>query len=153
MIEVLLGFPFALVGLWLAYAGVQEYRSQRAMLAGRKRVPAQVTGATVEERQHDGGGTYFVPVVSYRYELDGETYESDRVLPPEARTGYPYSDPAWDVVSRYEDETTVAAYVDPAAPSVAFLEPDGMRRPLLFAGFGVALTVLTGLYAIALALA
>ncbi|WP_439026222.1 DUF3592 domain-containing protein [Haloarchaeobius sp. DT45] len=154
MIEVLLGFPFALVGLWLTYAGLQEYRSQRATLAGRTAVDADVLDATVEERQRStGGDSYFVPVVRYRYEVGGETYESERVYPVTTRVGYPYPDPARELVTRYEDQTSVTAYVDPQNPDSAFLEVEGMRYPLLFATFGASLTLLTGVYAVVLSLA
>ncbi|WP_267639357.1 DUF3592 domain-containing protein [Haloarchaeobius amylolyticus] len=155
MIEFLIGFPFALAGLWLTYAGVQEYRSQRRVLAGTVAVDARVVETGIEERQRSPAddGAYFVPHVRYQYEFEGETYESEQVYPTRTRVGYPYRDPVREIVTRYEGRASVTAHVDPAQPDVAFLEVEGMNNPLLFATFGASLTLLTGVYALVLSFA
>ncbi|QSG08782.1 Uncharacterized membrane protein, DUF3592 family [Halapricum desulfuricans] len=52
------------------------------------------------------------------------------------------------VIEPYEPNATATAYVDPDAPSQAFLERRTVRMPFVYVGFGGLLALLTTLHAI-----
>ncbi|HET7549902.1 MAG TPA: DUF3592 domain-containing protein [Gemmatimonadaceae bacterium] len=80
-------------------------------------------------------GTFWQPVVSYVYQVEGKEYTSDvlRIIGP----GLSYSDAAARV-SRYVPGTTRRCYFNPANPKDAVLERRiNFHRPILFMAIGV----------------
>lgn len=133
------------MGAGSAYLGFRRRYDRKAGLDRAEPVDATVTTATVEETTRSGGyefgGAYVShrPVVRFRYEYDGRTYESDDKgweLEWHARSD---ESEARHIAEEYEEGETVRAYVDPVAPGQAFLERTDDRNLWdgVFLGLGV----------------
>lgn len=89
------------------------------------------------------GGLWWVPDVTYRYEIGGRTYMGRRVFPSE--TGFPKRRQAKDVADRYPPGAAVTVFYDPARPKRACLERAAPQRraPLIaFLFFALAAAAL-----------
>lgn len=71
-----LAITFGLIGLAV---GLQAL-TQLARAASRKRKPLVDAKITACELRDDGTGTYFFPIVHYRFTVDGRTFEGVRRL-------------------------------------------------------------------------
>ncbi|GIW79159.1 MAG: hypothetical protein KatS3mg105_0966 [Gemmatales bacterium] len=134
----LLPLAFACIVLslsaYLTYGSVASYQEQRRAQATFKPVSAVVLTSRVRRIPGDEGSDTFRPEVKYRYEVDGQRYESDRF----AFFAKGYSDylEAKRVADRYPVGSTVTAYYDPSDPAKAVLDPHAPERSsvLLLAG-------------------
>lgn len=141
------GAGFAAIGL---SALVWTWRCVRRAEASRSwpGVEARILSSRVEVKRESGldeeyGGriTYYYPEVEYEYDVQGVTYRSTKILFVDVN----YSrEEAHATVARYPAGGRAAAYVDPANPRTAVLEPglEGKRGKYGIAGgVGAALTV------------
>ena len=100
--------------------------------------PATVVETHVE--RHSGTrSTTYLPVVTYRYSVDGQPYVAHTVTPiHETRSGRW----AFDLVARWRPGGPAIAYYDPVHPGRAFLLHEQSRLPYVFMLFPVFLVAL-----------
>jgi len=124
---------------------VNRYRAYRA--EGWPRVPGIVTGHKTRRALLSGGGR-IVPVVTYSYRIDGQSYEHDAVMfgghAPVKR------DEAEAVLRRYPLDADVGVIVAPNNPRIAALETTaiggkGFTNGITMAATGIFLLVLAAL--------
>jgi hypothetical protein len=109
-------------------------------------VPGVVTGSRMLRRWGLGdgiwiAGLWYVPEVSYRYEVEGREFSSRRVYLSE--TGFPKLRAASAVIARYPKGDGVTVHYDPSHPKRACLEP--VRRESRF--FGIAILLIAVAFA------
>lgn len=137
---------FVGITLMVIGAAVVTYGAMQALYANASQNWPQVTGTITSsefiERQAETSDR--VPLydarIRYHYEVDGESYRSDRV----AFGTYASSDAtaAYDLVNRYPGGAPVTVYVDPADPSSAVLEPGVGTGIRVVIGVGAGITVI-----------
>jgi len=141
------------VALLLAAAcagyGGYDYVQQSAAVEDAVAVDATVVETDI---QRDSGGrrsgpTYDV-AVEYTYRYEGTEYTGDQVYPGSITPNYDSRSEAESVLAPYEEDATVTAYVDPAAPGEAFLERQATSAPLTFVAGGSLVFVLVALNAV-----
>ena len=138
MFETILGAFFAVGGT----LGLIECASD--LVRGRQSrkwptVPAEIIESTVTYRPGGRGGGRFVPVVEYRYAVDGVSYVGSRVQFTRLET---ISRPdAERLAAEYHPQTSVLVHVSPSNPRVSVIQPGQRGRSwlylLLFAAFAV----------------
>ncbi len=93
-------------------------------VAGSERWPvadAVIVESSVSARR-DGGRQRFLPVLSYRYDVDGQRFEGSRITWSTGR-GFRKYTRARRQLDRYRPGSTVKVHYDPARPGSAVLEP------------------------------
>ena len=84
----------------------------------------------------ESDGPYSVPVVKYRYRVEGQEYESSRIrFTWTGESTYPWT--ASKVVNKYSVSKTVRVYYNPKNPSVAVLIPGLVSRDYISAFIGL----------------
>lgn len=136
------GTLMALVGLGFLAWAVTHHRTQTRLLTETRRTQ----GVVEETGVRCGDGSYH-PQVRYRYEFEGETYESDGIYPANSS---PTESSSAAVYRTFEDlgieegaRTTV--FVNPDHPDDGFLVAERTtHRNALFAVVGAGLVCLGG---------
>lgn len=101
---------------------------------------------TRDTRSRNGSGVSYLPVVHYRYEFGGETYEAKSVFPMDVGRGGRWGrEWATSVVQQFRPKQTIAAYYDPANPAQAFL----LKRASVFPYFFILLPSILGIVGLA----
>ncbi len=126
------------VALVLAAYGGYDYVQQREAIDNAVSVEATITGAEIEECGRRG--VEYDPVVTFDYRYEGRSYTGDDLRPGDVSSCFSPSE-ARSRVEPYTVGETTTAYVDPAAPGEAFLEPERSTAPLGLGGFGLLLLV------------
>lgn len=148
----LLGFG---IGIPMIYFAFRRSRNRNEALERIEKTEATVTTSTTErrrDRRHtdEGGGGreryVYQPVVKFRYEYDGETYESDNKSYNMPFGAVPSESRAKGTAQQYPVGEKITVHVDPENPGEAFLEIDETRQNLgvLFLGVVGALSTLMG---------
>jgi hypothetical protein len=83
-------------------------------------VQGTVQSTDVESQTGDSGKTY-VPVVTYEYRFEGDTYTNDRIELV-GSVGFDSPHRAEEFLQSYRAGDTVTVYVPPGTPSNAFLK-------------------------------
>ncbi len=122
----------AAAGLFLLF----DYRARRRAERARRWpvAPGTVADSRTARRWGLGNGIWmaglwYVPDVSYRYEVAGEKYSSRRVFLSD--TGFSKLRNAREVIARYPRGANVEVRYDPANPKRACLEPVYRERRAL----------------------
>jgi len=139
-----LGFGFT--GLFVGVKPVLENLAMAWEVQNWQAVPAEVLHAQLHEHRSSKGSYTYKVEARYRYVLDDQAFESERIGLDESIG----SDNIGDWHQRWADRLSasqagglkVLAYVDPANPARAVLEPH-IRWPMLFFRLPFAL-VFTG---------
>lgn len=136
------------VGLAITGVGVYAYTTESASLSNNVEVTAEVIGTSVEDGERTRGTDSYVPVVTYRYSYAGESYTSDNIYPGVNQPQYQDRAGARTHLSAYTVGESVPAYVNPDAPSEAYLENSRTIQPTgsIVVGLLVALLGSVGLY-------
>lgn len=124
---------FLAVGFAMAFT--QEHR-----LAVYRPTPAYVLSATVKPVNPAGSGVTdtYLPVVRYRYRVDGRTYLSTRVTPLGESRGRGW---ATRLTRHFPPGGLVLAYYDPSDPRTAFLVRQRSFVPYIFIGCPLLLLI------------
>lgn len=118
---------FGLIGVaMLAYAWRLSVRAR----ASTAWLPVEARILDSEVVSERGGTPYFFPRVTYRYEVQGLAYHSSNVVL--VKVEYAQAE-AHAIVERYPAGARVLAYVDPADPRTAVLEPGVGRNTRQYA--------------------
>lgn len=126
---------FGAVGLFFGIKPTLETLAMAWAVQGWQPQPAEVLHAELHESRGSKGGSTYRVAARYRYVIDDQAYESERIGLDES-TG---SDNIGDWHERWAERLKasqaqglkVLAYVDPANPARAVLEPH-IRWPMLF---------------------
>lgn len=109
------------------------------------------TDATVESLdiviERDDDDDEFRPDITYAYEVDGQSYESDNVLPGDFRRWS--TDRTWaeNITGHYEVGQQVTVYYSPRDPSQAYLQNDDGKPDGWWIGSGyAAVAAVTGIW-------
>ena len=148
----LLGFG---IGIPMVYLAIRRSRNRNKALERIEKTEAEVTESTVERRkdtrQTDEGTIgreryVYRPVVKFRYEHDGETYESDNKSYNMPFGSVPSESRAKGTAQKYPVGEKVTVHVDPENPGEAFLEVEDTRQKAgaFFLGVIGAFTMLIG---------
>ena len=118
--------------------GLADLQDQHGQISRAQRVTAHVTQARVDSRMTSGKHPHRVywPVIAFTYEVGGNPYLSDRLMPLPRSGGRDWADA---VRSAYHSGQTITAWYDPALHSRAFLIPEYQSDPYFVAGMGVDL--------------
>ncbi|QSG11722.1 Uncharacterized membrane protein, DUF3592 family [Halapricum desulfuricans] len=135
-----------LLGVGIAGYGGYDYVQQADAVDDAVAVNTTITDAEISEIS-DRSTTYRV-TVEHTYRFQGTEYTSRQVFPGRISPMYVLQSDAAAVIEQYEPNATATAYVDPDAPSQAFLERRTVRMPFVYVGFGGLLALLTTLHAI-----
>ncbi len=104
-------------------------------------VPGKVVSVRVTRHRDakPAGAWRFTPEITYRYSVDGRTYENGRLSFSRPPVSTPDRQHAKAVAARYPRGNRVRVYYDPRRPEYAALETGpGIRPWLLLAGFLLA---------------
>lgn len=126
----------ALVSAILIAIGWFNHRRAQAALAWPM-APGQVLASGIGQENGENGVTYF-PQVSYAYNVNGQTFQNQRIVFGGGQTGNPA--PAEKMAARYPAGSSVSVYFNPANPQDAVLERRSGSTGLLV-GLGVALLI------------
>jgi hypothetical protein len=146
MVRLLVFAVFACLGLVMLYVGITQFFTQRRLLTNAIPIDATITHAQVSSStsadtdrrvERNTSTTSHTPEVRFRYELAGNTYESDLLHPTIIVRGYASRDAAAEALAPYPVGTTTTAYVDPADPGKAFLINEASAAPMVFIIVGV----------------
>ena len=96
-------------------------RSQEA--ASWSEVPAVVLSSEIAVNRSGDGGPTYRPNIVYRYEFDGEPFESN-VYGPAGHVSTSDRSAAFEAVKRHPPGEDVSAYINPADPADAMLNRD-----------------------------
>jgi len=132
------------VGLAIAGFGTYDYLHQSEAISDAVAVDATVTATEVDSVSQRRGGLDYRPVVSYEYTYEGESYTSSNLYPATFEPDYGTESAAEAELQGYERGGPVTAYVNPEAPSEAFLEAETSTGPLKLAGIGGVTVLIAG---------
>lgn len=104
-------------------------------------VEGTVVSTEVQENMAGQNDSY-APVVTYRYQYDGQTYKSDNLEAGLGAKQYQNESTAESIVAQYAEGDRVTVHLDTDEPSGSFLRPPShglfeyvlVLFPLLFAG-------------------
>lgn len=145
---MLLGsFSFAMLGTW------NTWQMARQIASARETTGIVLSAEVAESRSRDSEtgrtDTYYIPVVHYRYQVDGRELTSDQVYPGviDIRGPSDKSRSAAEAIVRdYVPGTTTSVFYLPDEPQTAFLKPIRRVESGLFAvGGGLLAAAVTGL--------
>ena len=143
------------IGVPMVYIAFRRSRNRNKALERIETTEAKVTESTIERRrdtrQTDEGTVgreryVYRPVVKFRYEYDGETYESDNKSYNMPFGAVPSESRAKGTAQQYPVGEKVTVHVDPETPGEAFLEVDdtSQKAGAFFLGVIGAFTMLIG---------
>ncbi len=113
IVAALAGLPFT----WgIAYSLYADNKTQKTWV----RIAAKVLESRVDERRRNSHITYYAHL-RYRYTFNGRDYESGQI--EGSNVSYGGRGSAQKVADRYPAGAGVIAFVDPANPENALLEP------------------------------
>jgi len=111
-------------------------------------VDATIVSTDLDVREDDDGDKEYNPIVVYRYEIDGETYEQDNTYPGRFTRWTGSRSSATAVVDQYRPGDEVTVHHNPSNPGQAYLRNDGMPGSWLIGIGGAAIVFVGGLWLI-----
>jgi hypothetical protein len=125
-----------LVSAVLIGIGWFNHRRAQAALAWPM-APGQVLASGIGQQSGENGMTYY-PQVNYAYNVNGQTYQNQRIVFGGGQTGN--RGPAEKTVARYPPGSSVSVYFNPANAQDAVLERRSGSTGLLV-GMGAAMLI------------
>lgn len=110
----------------------------RIIVQGRKTLQWPVTEGLIEASSLTAGSDDLLPLITYRYTANGETYHNTLKFPKDITPTQEYAN---SYLEKYPADRQVPVYYDPSDPAHATLEPGPAQGDwLVFAiGLGMAL--------------
>ncbi len=143
--SLLIALVMLLAGIGLIMLGRNASKKAKASQSWPTTQGVVVAVSIKATTDNDGNDTY-TPIVRYRYEVNGKTYESQR-LAFGGQTSFSNNFEAEDFLKSYQENAPVTVYYNPANPSEAVLDTStSSGRSLIFLGgffvfIGLALSV------------
>jgi len=148
MAQIIVFLIFGGFGLVMLYVGVTQYFRQRRLLRRAQPVNAIILKSEVfssksadtdSRLQRDNSTTTHRPEVRFRYEVNGQTYESELLYPNIIVVTYASRESAAEALAPYPLNAKVHAFVDPSLPGQAYLIAEAGAGPVVFIIIGVLL--------------
>lgn len=89
-------------------------------MPGYKKTTATVLGGRVGTAIGGGGHIRYIPVISYRYEVDGQQYDNDRFT--ENPIGRGMESSVQKIVNRYPPDATIEIFYNVDDPADAYIQ-------------------------------
>jgi Protein of unknown function (DUF3592) len=148
MAQIIVFLIFGGFGLVMLYVGVTQYFRQRRLLRRAQPVDATILKSEVFSSKsadtdsrllRDNSTTTHRPELRFRYEVNGQTYESELLYPNIIGVGYASRESAAEVLTPFPVGAKVRAFVDPALPDQACLIAEAGAGPVVFVIIGILL--------------
>lgn len=148
MAQVIVFIIFGGFGFVMLAVGVVQFFRQRRLLSRAQPVKATILksevffsrSADTDSRVlRDNSTTTHRPEVRFRYEVGGQTYESDLLHPNVIVVTHASRESAAGVLAPYPVNAEVLAFVDPSLPHQAFLIAEAGAGPVVFIIIGIIL--------------
>lgn len=129
---------YIVIGLAIASYGGYDYIQQTEAVRESVEVDATVTELSIETRSGTSSdpSVEFEPVIEFEYAYDGTEYTGTKLYPSDIERNYETRSAAESAVAEYDPGVRTTAYVDPDAPSDAFLKNETSSAPLVALGIG-----------------
>jgi molybdopterin-binding protein len=129
------------IGLVVLGVGAYSFVTDSASLENRVEVTATVTDTGVDQVEGSRGRDAYVATVTFQYQYEGSSYSSDKIYPGESQPRYSDRATAEGNLPAVTAGDTVTAFVNPDAPSEAYLKEtrSGQATVALVTGFCIAL--------------
>jgi hypothetical protein len=136
----IVGFALIFIGVGCYLAYLQSHALQTYLP-----VPATILSREIKSSHDSHGSTTYAPSASYRYTINGQSYECSQVSVTKVSSSYRW---ASEQLAKLPGGPNVTAYYNPAKPGRAFLLRDASFFPYIFVLFPmlfvcVGLSVLT----------
>lgn len=129
------GYSFIIMGLaMLGYLGLLRFKAGRAM--SWPSVRGEVIGNDVIKECAGPSSTCYKPVITYRYSVKGQTYESNRLYI--GRHAISHQMRAKRIIEKYPVGSETSVYFDPENPKSACLQRK-IDNPRFIRNFGIVL--------------
>lgn len=148
MAQIIVFLIFGGFGLVMLYVGVTQYFRQRRLLHRAKPVNATILKSEVFSSKsadtdsrllRDNSTTTHRPEVRFRYEVNGQTHESELLYPNIIAVTYASRESAAEALAPYPVNAKVRAFVDLSLPDQAYLIAEAGAGPLVFIIIGMLL--------------
>jgi len=148
MARIIAFLIFGGFGVFMFVYGARQFLLQRRLLRNAVPITATVTHSAVfsstssdTDRRvgRSNSTTTHRPDLRFRYEVGGQSYESDLLHPNSIVVTYASREAAAEVLKPYPLNATVRALVDPALPDKAFLVAEAGAGPKVFMIVGAVL--------------
>jgi len=123
--------------------GAYDYVDSTSAVRDAAEVDATIVETGVETTSvNRRGGVEYRPTAKFNYSYEGQAYTGTNIFPGSVTPTYDTEAAARDVLSGYQPNTTVTAYVDPATPDNAFLNNRVSNTPYILVGIGLLMTLM-----------
>lgn len=148
MAQIIVFLIFGGFGFVMLYVGVTQFFRQRRLLQRAQPVSVTIIKSEVFSSQssdtdsrvgRDNSTTTHRPDVRFRYEVAGQSYESDLLYPNIIAVTYASRESAAEALASFPVNTKVSAFFDPLMPDKAFLIAQAGAGPVVFIVIGIIL--------------
>ena len=148
MAQIIVFLIFGGLGFVMLYVGVTQFFRQRRLLSRARPVNATIVKSEVfssksadtdSRLDRNTSTTTHRPDVKFRYEVNGQTHESELLYPNIIVVTHASRDAAAAVLAPYPLNATVRAFVDPSSPDQAYLIAEAGSGPIVFIIIGIIL--------------
>ena len=148
MARIIAFLIFGGFGLFMFFYGARQFLLQRRLLRNAIPISAVITHSAVFSSTSSNtdrrvgrstSTTTHRPDVRFRYEIDGQSHESDLLHPNSIVVTYASRESAAEALAPYPPGATVRALVDPGVPDKAFLIAQAGAGPKVFMVVGAIL--------------
>lgn len=138
-------------GIVMYYVGAREFLHQRLLMRTsvpisaeiiESRVQTSTTSDTDSRLLRDNSTTSHLPIVKFRYAMNGRSYESDLLRPTVIVHSYASKESAEEELAPFPLGKNVTAYVSPELPEKAYLVPEKSAGPMVFLILGGVLPLI-----------
>lgn len=148
MAQIIVFLIFGGFGFAMLYVGVTQFFRQRRLLSRARPVSATILKSEVFSSKsadtdarldRNTSTTTYRPDVRFRYEVNGQTYESELLYPNIIAVTYASRESAAAALAPYPLDAKVPAFVDPSLPDQAYLIAEAGSGPMVFIIIGIVL--------------
>lgn len=148
MAQIIVFLIFGGFGFVMLYVGVTQFLRQRRLLQRAQPVSVTIiksevfssTSSDTDSRLgRDNSTMTHRPDVRFRYEVAGQSYESDLLYPNIIAVTYASRESAAEALAPFLVNMKVSAFVDPSMPDKAFLIAQAGAGPAVFMVIGIIL--------------
>lgn len=148
MAQIIVFLIFGGFGFVMLYVGVTQYFRQQRLLRRAETIEATILKSEVFSSKsadtdnrlgRDNSTITHRPEVRFRYDVNGQTYESELLYPNIIVVTYASRESAAEVLVPYPLSAKVRAFVDPQLPDQAYLIAEAGAGPVVFIVIGILL--------------
>jgi hypothetical protein len=122
------------VGEFIQFYKISKWRITKGHILSSKVERSKM--GTIETEYGSASG-FYVPEISYQYEVQNQIYTSESILPNQVFSPDYNLDQATSIVDSYPVDALVDIYYNPKNPSHAALEKKDFNKKKIFFGLGL----------------